>query len=57
MRKPRPKTRVVRLRRTAQDFMRRAKRARKEEMQIAYALMARSCYALAGQVEQVARKG
>jgi len=26
-------------------------------MQVAYALMARSCYALAGQVEQVARKG
>jgi len=57
MRKLRPKTRIERLHKSAHDFMRRAKRARKEEMQVAYALMAKSCYALAGQVEQVARKG
>ena len=57
MRKLRPKTRIERLHKSAHDFMRRAKRARKEEMQVAYVLMAKSCYALAGQVEQVARKG
>ncbi len=57
MAKPHQKMqRIERLHKTARDFMRRAKRTKDEDVRGAYALMARSCYALADHVEQMTRK-